>query len=548
MIVIFSPYPYEPLRQDGMYRRILEIDNHVFKDEERFYIYYSPQGEDYRIQEPFLVDTNAYVQLLDFHYTAHHLKLREYINRAQLVYAQTMIYSSPYLSAYYSTGKIITDAHGIASEEERMVNRHSRGRLMDIFEKQAARYSRAVVVVTEAMAEYYRKNFNCESTEFIHIPICSVLQEQQDWPIKERKTVIYAGGLHVWQNVDLMLDIAEKKSDLFDFVFLTNEIDVFKDKLKDRHFVSPVKVASVEHDEINKYLSQAEYGLLLRDDTPVNNVAFPTKLIEYLANGVIPIVKSVHVGDYVQMGVRGISIDDFLTGNLPSSDIMKDMMRHNFKCYQQVFVQYENGLHRLKELVAELKTRPNSQTNDAEALPVQYRTTFLPLNIECSYKDTDGIKMIMIDAGDTPLSIRYLFEKEKKITDLRFTITGKQFVFNNCVLLCECVNKTFTLPLRNSNDFQRDRYSNLIYTNNMQLIFSYKEIHCMKSFILKLDIFLYDVEIGTNSKSITEKKRLIQKLNYSLKHESLMETCKRSFRFIRKKIHKYIYLSGKHIK
>ena len=164
-----------------------------------------------------------------------------------------------------------------------MVNRHSRGRLMDIFEKQAARYSRAVVVVTEAMAEYYRKNFNCESTEFIHIPICSVLQEQQDWPIKERKTVIYAGGLHVWQNVDLMLDIAEKKSDLFDFVFLTNEIDVFKDKLKDRHFVSPVKVASVEHDEINKYLSQAEYGLLLRDDTPVNNVAFPTKLIEYLA-------------------------------------------------------------------------------------------------------------------------------------------------------------------------------------------------------------------------------------------------------------------------
>ena len=52
----------------------------------------------------------------------------------------------------------------------------------------------------------------------------------------------------------------------------------------------------------------------MRDDIVLNRVAAPTKLIEYLSYGLIPIVKTINIGDSVKMGYEYILYNEDLNG------------------------------------------------------------------------------------------------------------------------------------------------------------------------------------------------------------------------------------------
>jgi hypothetical protein len=54
---------------------------------------------------------------------------------------------------------------------------------------------------------------------------------------------------------------------------------------------SSVICRSVKHAEVNDYLNAADFGMLLRDTTPVNAVAFPTKFAEYAMTGLTILMK-----------------------------------------------------------------------------------------------------------------------------------------------------------------------------------------------------------------------------------------------------------------
>ena len=68
----------------------------------------------------------------------------------------------------------------------------------------------------------------------------------------------------------------------------------------------------VSYKDINDYLNAADFGLLLREDTPTNNVASPTKFAEYLMAG-LPTLISQGVGD----------LSEFVEQN-PSSGMVVD--------------------------------------------------------------------------------------------------------------------------------------------------------------------------------------------------------------------------------
>lgn len=70
---------------------------------------------------------------------------------------------------------------------------------------------------------------------------------------------------------------------------------------------------SVKHTEVNGYLDAADFGMLLRDSTPVNHVAFPTKFAEYAMTGLQVVMKDSPpscveaaraLGNYVALGER----------------------------------------------------------------------------------------------------------------------------------------------------------------------------------------------------------------------------------------------------
>jgi hypothetical protein len=56
-----------------------------------------------------------------------------------------------------------------------------------------------------------------------------------------------------------------------------------------KYGVKNYEIDFVPVSELKNKLSNAKFGFLLRVPDPINNVAVPTKLLTYLANGVIPI-------------------------------------------------------------------------------------------------------------------------------------------------------------------------------------------------------------------------------------------------------------------
>ena len=71
------------------------------------------------------------------------------------------------------------------------------------------------------------------------------------------------------------------------------------------------------HAELTEIYTKCHYGFILREDIVVNRVACPTKLVEYLAMGVVPIVDSANIGDFRTMGMRSITLEQLLRGDLP---------------------------------------------------------------------------------------------------------------------------------------------------------------------------------------------------------------------------------------
>jgi hypothetical protein len=111
---------------------------------------------------------------------------------------------------------------------------------------------------------------------------------------------VYAGSTAPWQSFDLMkifLDPYLKRSEKYKVLFLSKintELQSFKDK-----FPNQVKVIHVTHDKVVDYLSLADFGLLLRNQSVTNLVASPTKFGEYLFAG-LQVLISEGLGDFTE--------------------------------------------------------------------------------------------------------------------------------------------------------------------------------------------------------------------------------------------------------
>lgn len=179
------------------------------------------------------------------------------------------------------------------------------------FEHRAVKRSDKVMCVSRSLCEYIAKRHG--SIKAAVVPCC-VDQEQFRFDASSRVEIrrmigvkpdsivlAYAGGLSHWQRID---DIAEvfgklkKLSDRFNFIVLSNEPD--KAKRKFGRVVgdqTQLTTIGVPHRDVAKYLSAADVGIILRDDTLMNQVASPVKVAEYLACG-LKVLLSTGVGDY----------------------------------------------------------------------------------------------------------------------------------------------------------------------------------------------------------------------------------------------------------
>lgn len=187
-------------------------------------------------------------------------------------------------------------SQGIPPEESFMRN-HSylRKWILSVRDRAGLAHADVVFMVSQKMKEFlahkYRLDF--EGRAFL-MPCFNALLDESAFSVPgkyEQNVFTYTGSLTRWQCFEETVCLYKKLEDRLEhcrFDVYTAEQEEAK-KLLEQYGVRHYSVDFVSPAELQERLKQAKFGFVLREDTPVNRVATPTKLSGYLASGVIPI-------------------------------------------------------------------------------------------------------------------------------------------------------------------------------------------------------------------------------------------------------------------
>jgi hypothetical protein len=161
--------------------------------------------------------------------------------------------------------------------------------------------------------------------------------------------VIYSGGLQTWQNIEKMLEAAAMVKKVR-YVFLSGEAGVLSESAAQAGVCS-FECRAVQPQEVADYYLRCTFGFVLRSDTIINNVACPTKLVEYMYWGVIPIVLTSHIGDFEAYGFRYITLEDFIQSSLPDDASIAIMRASNRDAVDRLIATSDERVTELRALL-----------------------------------------------------------------------------------------------------------------------------------------------------------------------------------------------------
>lgn len=285
-------------------------------------------------------------------------KLEKLLENASCIYIHS-IYSAmklPLECLLKHKNKIIIDAHGCAIEEMEYAQTDKKQLQKAVmYEEELFNSVKAIVCVTENMISLYRTKYPSTKAEFILLPIFKT----NETACIEKKAisclrVVYSGGTNKWQNIDEMVDVIRKLPDKFEVNILSKDVKIFEEKLDGAKNIGKITIKSVSPQEIGKEYENADFGFILRSDIIVNKVACPTKLIEYIAYGLIPIVDFPNIGDFENLGYQYINKNDLLNGIVPSASQAALMREKNYEILQKLRIDSQKAIVLLNETVKKI--------------------------------------------------------------------------------------------------------------------------------------------------------------------------------------------------
>lgn len=316
MLTAIGAYPTTQNDREGRQRRIRKIDETFGKCSRRYL--------DISFKKNWIPHIYKHDNVIEYHlnFFAHLVMILYFCCTAKCIYVHSMVNAIYILPAYFLCRNIITDMHGIIVEENRMDTRHGkiikciRDKIFTLAERIVVRKSKFIITVTQNMKKYFITKYSIDQSRAITIPIFDQtikLEQTVRRDFTKPWKVIYAGGAHSWQCIDKMMELIAKTHNEWEWTILSGEKDYFQKKLALYHLGNYVKLASVPSDEVYRYYQKNDFGIILRENIAVNQVACPTKLIEYMQHGLIPIVWSPEIGDFKELGYKYISIDELDT-------------------------------------------------------------------------------------------------------------------------------------------------------------------------------------------------------------------------------------------
>lgn len=360
-MILFYGLPPQIYPHGGMVRRIAYIDS-LFSDKERIYCYpyqYTDCCVDDIPQIKKISDTVSFFPVC-FNNFAHNDIFVSLLRDCDFLYAHT-VHSGQFLYPYYDSCKIITDLHGIAPEEEDMFGYTNRARFYAAYERSLIQKSYRIIGVTQAMFQHYYKKYGISAERFIYLPITTTIKPLKRKKRDRAKRIIYSGGIQTWQRVPKMLEAVKQLSADFEFLFLTPHVTLLREMVEKEGLSSSIRVCSCSESDLPEYYTWADYGFCLREESSVNSVACPTKLMEYAVCGVVPIIESERIGDFFTLGGEAVRLEELLSGKYPSLERL-DAIRHaNYAVMERLADDVRQGEAALRDMPL-----PTSPLNDAE--------------------------------------------------------------------------------------------------------------------------------------------------------------------------------------
>ncbi|WP_412499135.1 glycosyltransferase [Vibrio furnissii] len=332
-VVFFGGYPSEDRLNDGYFQRIKAIDEQV-GEQWRVYVDHNQEGHWWSIPSKQVISINIHGSRKN-KFLARMLTLL-LVLRCRKIYFHSVLRMHDsrfgYLM-YFPFIKKAIDIHGVVPEEFRYYCDYYSACLYEKYEKIAVKNANIVLTVTDTMKQYLADKYRIDLQEKgVTLPIFQNANNDECHKSSdsEQLKVIYAGGLHKWQQVDKMLSTIEQVRDKFKVYFFCPQPEEIAKRLSLEALKSPnVEIGCKSSDELRHFYNCSDFGFILREDIIVNNVSCPTKLIEYLDYDIIPVIDTPKIGDFDSYGMEYVTIQEFVKGNIPNEVQRREMILKN---------------------------------------------------------------------------------------------------------------------------------------------------------------------------------------------------------------------------
>lgn len=337
-VMVFDSQVLQYLKAMKAHPEIDEIELIVFRHEENI----NKKDEVESKIKQFVNSTKTFISfpiLSKAQLDVNAARLKKYIKNRYSISEQVAVICRGELATYigakafrdHPNSRILFDNRGLPLEESEMrykdkkihvINRKKKRIALNYAKSHCDMYN----FVTNAMREYVVQTYRYNAQlPFTIIPTLyhpesvdaagwdKVVQIEKYEP--SQMVISYIGSTASWQSTSQLIDIITKIATKYKnsrFMILTKgtipEIENLPPDIRDR-----LTVKGVPHSQVKYYLKMSDFGLVIRDDNIVNQVAAPTKIAEYLTAGVsmlyagnIGILKDI---DTVSSAKRMIAID-----------------------------------------------------------------------------------------------------------------------------------------------------------------------------------------------------------------------------------------------
>lgn len=352
-IAFVAPCPRPDLPHEGWMSRIRAIDRQ-FVGRKRIYLNFSEQHAEVPSRIRWYSAERGEILLKPSAAQSEDL-VGKIVQSVRGVYVHTL-HLAEYMVSHLSSGKIIVDMHGVAPEEEELMGRlHLRDKYEEI-ERKVLKGAAYCVCVSNAMITHYRNKYPYLRPSWILIPIVEAYPEGFHFerpmrPDEESPKVIYSGGTQAWQNIDGMLKLMERCRQWARFRFLSHDFELIRRKAEAMGLGSFADFAYCSKLDLPAAYRAADFGLVLRDDTPINRVSCPTKLIEYLQFGLVPIVRTAMLGDFEELGFVYVKEEEFASGFFPDAASREWMIDRNREVLWDLSDRFRRGISILRDTI-----------------------------------------------------------------------------------------------------------------------------------------------------------------------------------------------------